>query len=108
MTWRVPATVVRVIDADTIVVTLDLGWRVYRNDEHVRVAGINAPERGTKEGDAATVWARSLLQPGMRVQVVSSAKPSFERTVGAIELADDEGWFDYGDLAVEEGQAGRV
>ena len=35
-TWTVPATVVRVIDGDTIIVTLDLGWRVYRNDERIR------------------------------------------------------------------------
>jgi micrococcal nuclease len=59
-TWTVPATVVRVIDGNAIVVTLDLGWRVYRNEEHIRVAGINTPEiRGPEreQGAAAKAYA---------------------------------------------------
>jgi hypothetical protein len=35
--WTVPATVVRVVDGDTVIVNLDLGWRVYRNEERIRV-----------------------------------------------------------------------
>lgn len=102
--WIVPATVVRVIDADTIVLDLDLGWRVFRNDEHLRIAGINAPERGTIEGDDATAWARGILTPGMAVTVVSQAKPSFERTVGSLAING----LDYGELAVSAGHAVRV
>lgn len=108
-TWEVPATVVRVIDGDTIVVDLDLGWRVYRNAEHVRIAGINAPERGTPEGDAATGYARALLNVGDAVRVVSSAKPSFERTVGSIKML--EGVYlgrDFGEVMVAAGHAKDV
>jgi endonuclease YncB( thermonuclease family) len=106
--WTVLATVVRVIDGDTVVVDLDLGWRVYRNREHIRVFGIYAPERGTKEAIEATLYARTFLRSGAQVKVVSEAKPSFERTVGRI-LVDVAGieW-DFADLMVEAGHAERV
>jgi endonuclease YncB( thermonuclease family) len=57
-TWIVPATGVRVVDGDTIEVDLDLGWRVYRNREHIRVSGINAPERNTRAGKRAKAHGR--------------------------------------------------
>lgn len=104
-----PATVVRVVDGDTIVVDLDLGWRVYRNREHLRVAGIDAPERGTAAGSEAKAYAQQLLQPGDAVRVVSQAKPSFERTVGSIFML--EGVYldrDFADVMVETGHAVRV
>lgn len=90
--WTVPATVVRVIDGDTVVVDLDLGWRVYRNREHLRIAGINAPELSTAAGKASRDHAASLVPPGLAVTVVSEAKPSFERTVGSIRIPIQEGY----------------
>lgn len=92
----------RVIDGDTIVVDLDLGWRVYRNAERIRVAGINAPERGTRKGAAATAYANELLPAGTAVLVESQAKPTFERTVGSIEVP---GKGDFASLMVEAGHA---
>lgn len=109
MTWTVPATVVRVIDADTIVVDLDLGWRVFRNREHIRVAGINAPERGTTEGRASKQWASNTLPAGLRVLVESQAKPSFERTVGRVWLISTDGsLIDFAAAAVDAGMAAWV
>ncbi len=107
-TWTVPAKVVRVVDTDTIVLDLDLGWRVYRNREHLRIAGINAAERGTPEFEASVAWTRSILVPGEEVTVISSAKPSFERTVGSLLVHLADGPRDYADLAVEAGHAVRV
>jgi hypothetical protein len=43
--WLVHAVIVRVIDGDTVVVNMDLGWHTWRHDEHVRLNGIDAPER---------------------------------------------------------------
>jgi endonuclease YncB( thermonuclease family) len=102
--WTVPAWVERVIDGDTVVVTLDLGWRVYRVGERLRVAGINAPERGT-EWRLARDYAAQLLPAGTRVLVRSQAKPSFERTVGWIELPDGR---DFGAAMVLAGHAQLV
>ena len=102
LAWTVPATVRRVIDGDTVIVDLDLGWRVYRQSEHLRVAGINAPERGTRAGRSAKDYADELLPEGTRVLVTSTAKPSFERTVGTIAIP---GRGEFADLMVEAGHA---
>lgn len=42
------AEIVRVIDADTVVADIDLGFNVVLRDEHLRLFGIDAPERGTQ------------------------------------------------------------
>ncbi len=106
--WRVPAMVVRVVDGDTVVVNLDLGWRVYRNEERIRVSGLSAPEirgRSRPQGLAAKAYAESLLPVGASVVVTSEAKPTFERTVGSIEIPERG---DFADLMVEAGHAVRA
>jgi endonuclease YncB( thermonuclease family) len=40
--WLVHAIIVRVIDGDTVVVNMDLGWHTWRHDEHVRLHGLDA------------------------------------------------------------------
>ncbi len=105
VSWTVPGTVERIIDGDTAVVTLDLGWRVYRMGERLRISGLNSPERGTQEGRDAREAARQLLPVGARVTVTSEAKPSFERTVGSITLADGR---DFADAMVSLGHGVRT
>lgn len=105
--WAVPATVGRVVDGDTVIVTLDLGWRVYRNDERIRVAGIAAPEiRGAERqaGLAAKAHAETLLPVGANVLVRSQAKPTFERTVDF----HIPGKGDFGAAMIRAGHAKRV
>ena len=43
------AKVVRIIDGDTIVLDIDLGFNTIRHNEHCRLFGINAPETRTKD-----------------------------------------------------------
>lgn len=43
------ATLVRVIDGDTIVCDIDLGFGIWLRKEHVRLARINTPETRTKD-----------------------------------------------------------
>lgn len=49
------ATLRRVVDADTLDITADLGWRIY-TQQRVRLLGVDAPERHTPEGRAAIAW----------------------------------------------------
>jgi endonuclease YncB( thermonuclease family) len=61
--WVFPAKLERVIDGDTIICTLDIGFSTYRVD-HLRLLGVNAPEaRGATKvaGDAATAFVREWL-----------------------------------------------
>ena len=57
----------RVVDGDTIGVTIDLGFELYKK-ERVRVAGVDTPEKRTRNleekalGIDATVWLKSKLE----------------------------------------------
>jgi len=51
--YEYQATLVRVIDGDTIEVVIDLGFHVAVR-QTVRLAGINCPERSTDAGKQAT------------------------------------------------------
>ena len=79
----VPATVVSVVDGDTVKLEaalgsqrgkdVDLGFHVYRRSNKLvihdtfRLYGINAAEHGTPAGDAATEFLSHLLPVGCRV-----------------------------------------
>ena len=57
----------RVVDGDTIGVTIDLGFDLYKK-ERVRVAGVDTPEKRTRDleekalGIAATNWLKQKLE----------------------------------------------
>ena len=57
----------RVVDGDTIDVTIDLGFELYKK-ERVRVAGVDTPEKRTRDleekklGLDATVWLQEKLE----------------------------------------------
>ena len=57
----------RVLDGDTIDVTIDLGFDLYKK-ERVRVAGVDTPEKRTKDleekalGKDATNWLKEKLE----------------------------------------------
>jgi endonuclease YncB( thermonuclease family) len=86
-TWTVPATVVRVVDADTLLLDLDLGWRItYR--ARCRLAAVNAPELSTEEGVAAKVFVDGLCPPGCTVTFVSKQLDNYGRPLGTVRLPD--------------------
>lgn len=54
------AVVQRVIDGDTIVVNVDLGFRMWAHDQHLRLLGVHTPElHGTDA--AAGAKAKNML-----------------------------------------------
>jgi endonuclease YncB( thermonuclease family) len=59
--WNVPARVTRVIDGDTVVADLDLGWSTWRLGQRVRLLGCDAPEMNTAEGKAARGFVQQIL-----------------------------------------------
>lgn len=82
-TWRVPATVVRVVDGDTITLDLDLGWYLTLR-RSCRIVGINAPERNTALGPAATAFLAELLPVGTEVIFTSTKLDKYGRPLGRI------------------------
>ena len=61
----------RVVDGDTIDVTIDLGFDLYKK-ERVRIAGVDTPEKRTRDkeekalGIDATNWLKSKLEEAIK------------------------------------------
>jgi micrococcal nuclease len=80
------AEVIRVIDGDTVVLNIDLGFKIH----HItpcRLAGINAPEMNAKDEKvrAAAVASKEflsgLLLEGMEVTIISKKLDKYGRPV---------------------------
>lgn len=79
---RYAAKVVRVIDGDTIVagvVQIDGGTR----EEHIRFAGINAPERKTAEGKRARARVVELID-GKEIEITTTGARNWRRLVATV------------------------
>jgi endonuclease YncB( thermonuclease family) len=88
--WTVPATVLRVVDADTLACQLDLGWHV-SYEAKVRLAGLNAPEMSTEAGGVARSWvvARLMIRVGddygtRPIIVTSHSLDKYGRVLGTV------------------------
>jgi endonuclease YncB( thermonuclease family) len=70
--------IVAVTDGDTVRCELDCGFYLRITTEAMRLFGINAPEHGTPEGDAATRWLRRKL-PVKKPVIVRTHKDQTEK-----------------------------
>jgi len=64
--YNYTATVERIIDADTVEFTIDVGFKTYMR-MNMRLAGIDAPEMKTQEGKDAKAWLEGQLPIGHEV-----------------------------------------
>lgn len=108
--YRYQATVLRIIDGDTFVASVDLGCRVHWQGS-VRCAGFDAPEisGATKPaGDKATAYVTTLCPVGSTVYLDSLAfekgdeQDHFGRLLAAVTLADGR---DLAELMIQSGHA---
>lgn len=67
------ATVVRVIDGDTVVLDVDLGFGVWMRAQSYRLVGCNAIEKNQPGGQEAKANLTGLLPAGVRL-VLSTVK----------------------------------
>jgi micrococcal nuclease len=72
------ATVVSVVDGDTVKLDIDLGFNVTLHGTSVRLMGINAPETTTAEGRVAKTYLTELIPPGTSL-VLKSYKDKTEK-----------------------------
>lgn len=98
-----PGVVSRVIDGDTIVIALDLGFGIHQTGLSCRVYQINAPEMSTPEGKAARDYAVTLLPVGASVTVLSHGYDKYGgRYDGEIVMPDGR---DFATLMIAAGHA---
>ncbi len=72
-------TVTRVIDGDT--------FRTSSRKHSVRLASVNAPEKGKKGGAKATQQLKSLIQ-GKKVEVNTKARDVYGRSVAEVKVGN--------------------
>ena len=105
----------RVVDGDTIDVTIDLGFDLFKK-ERVRVAGVDTPEKRTKDLDEkalgldATYWMKSKLEGAIdgdddlviRTELVGGMG-KYGRLLGWLYIGDAE--LSLNEQMIEEGYA---
>ena len=79
------ATVVRVVDGDTIDVDLDYGDRL-RQVRRLRLAGIDAPKQNTEQGKLATAYVTSVLPVGLEIIVTTFKPEKYGRQLATVQL----------------------
>jgi len=112
------ATIVKIIDGDTVDVDIDLGFNVVLRDERVRVAGIDTPESRTRDleekkfGLAAKERVKELLGKTctLKTQINKSGedmKGKFGRILGDFNVYDakTDSWKMLTQVLISEGHA---
>lgn len=83
------ATVLKVVDGDTVDFKLDVGFNV-SIDMKIRLSGINAPEKSTPPGVTAKRWLDSKLRPGtvVTLKTEKDKQEKYGRYLGTIIMED--------------------
>lgn len=63
------AVIEKVVDGDTVAVSVDLGMDTWKHGTKLRLMGINTPEKNTEAGVAAKTFMESLFKPGQPVRI---------------------------------------
>lgn len=100
-----PATVVRIVDGDTIEMEIDLGFRVHMKAS-VRVSGINAPELPTPEGQAARLFLAQYIPVNTRGVLTSHNLDKYGRVLG--DFLPDGSQHTVGDVMLNTGHAVKM
>tara|TARA_R100000687_G_C6401933_1_gene142304 strand:- start:153 stop:512 length:360 start_codon:yes stop_codon:yes gene_type:complete len=85
MTYEYKCKLVRIIDGDTIDISLDLGFSVWMLKQRVRLLGINTPESRTRNleekalGLAAKAHLKKLLPKRFIIKTSKDGKGKFGR-----------------------------
>lgn len=101
----------RLIDGDTFVCDIDLGFGIWLVDQHCRLFGVDTPEKNTAEGKAATnaakEWFTSRQNTAERfsIQVLQKADKYGRRLVHVrtdkspttlnVEVMKSQGTYEY-------------
>jgi endonuclease YncB( thermonuclease family) len=102
--WEYWAHVAQVIDGDTYVLDIDLGFHVH-TEQHIRLKGAYCPELRAPGGALAKLFAvGALMQSDHTVTVITEKNPvrSFERYVARVVLRDGT---DLAELLIKNGHA---
>ena len=99
---------VRVIDGDTLAVTIDLAPHD-EADKKLRLRGINCPEMDTPEGKAAKRFVQNLIDQAKAVIITTTKPDKYDRYLADVFLVLNSGEEIYlNNLLLENGHAVRM
>jgi len=87
--------IVRVIDGDSIILDIDLGFGLWIHGESIRLFGVDCPECRSRDkeekaaGLAAKEFVEEALHVGETYTLTTKEKGKFGRYLGTIYLTDD-------------------
>lgn len=82
--YQYTATIVRVIDGDTAVLDVDLGFYIVMKSIHFRFVGIDTPERGKPGADDATQFVREFFMDNPTVTINCHGTDKYGRWLAEI------------------------
>lgn len=85
--YQYNAVVNKIIDGDTVNMTIDLGFRLSYT-ANCRLAGINAPEMNTEEGKTSKIALSIMLGIGDKVTINSTGLDKYGRPIVEILRKD--------------------
>lgn len=96
MLYHYKASLIRIIDGDTIDAEIDLGFGVFIK-QRIRLYGINTPESRTTDleekarGLAAKAYLESILPQTFIVETLLNKRGKFGRVLGILHVENEEG-----------------
>lgn len=91
--YEYAARLVRTVDADTYVLSIDLGLHTWAHDVRIRAAGLNAPELSTQAGQDAHAFADQWFaqhcpDSTLTVKTSRDRNDNYGRLLGTITAPD--------------------
>lgn len=103
---------VRVIDGDTIVFDIDMGFDTWLHNEHVRLARINCPETRTldlnekEKGLTAKEFVNDIIFSSEEIRLQTyKDHGKFGRYIAEVLVKYQDDWINVNDRLVESGNA---
>jgi endonuclease YncB( thermonuclease family) len=87
--WSYVATVIRVVDGDTVWVTLDTGFGDYV-DQNLRLRGIDTPEMDTAKGRKAKDFVVNAIGNVKRIIVSTTKVDKYDRYLADILYVEED------------------
>lgn len=96
--------IIRVVDGDTLLVMIDLGFDVHHK-VRLRLAEIDTPPAKTEEGKKATEFVKKLALENKNIATISTSKQDrYGRWIAKVTL----GTRDLSSLLLKEGLAEKI
>jgi micrococcal nuclease len=103
------ASVIDIVDGDTVKVDIDLGFGVWMRNQILRLARINAPElKGDTlkaAGESKEFLKKLILNKWVQIKTEKDSKEKYGRWLATILLEEDKNLIDINGKMVAEGYA---